>query len=118
MQEKLASPKTAMLAQKKGFNWPAHNFYQIEDDNMIYAPTLSLLQMWLIVEHNIYVWAEPESYHDQPIHGFHYDIMVYDKNDVWDGVMRYTGLTDAEPLETYEEAFDAGLYDALRMIEK
>jgi len=114
VEEQLISFETAKLAKEKGFavpnkmvysehggiferaTWP-FNDYQ---EQSIYAiPTQSLLQKWLRDEHELFVWVE---------HGAKktHDVLIG-----WSRVAQLKGL------EVYEDALEAGLFKALKMLK-
>lgn len=111
MKDTIISFKTAQLAKEVGFNWYDDNTIWISDGNnkskiaTTPAPSQSLLSKWLREVHNIDVWAVPFKNLD--------DYKAYD----WlsdDNI-----FSDSENgYNTYEEAFEEGLYQALKLIEK
>jgi hypothetical protein len=130
MQEELISFKTAKLAKEKGFWSDKIGFVKClytnegqvyegyDDDFKIPAPTQSLLQKWLRKKHNIYVIPIPEE--DLP-------------NDSWICQLQYISPAKSKHLVkiiiypewykgveeagTYEQALEAGLYEALKLIK-
>jgi len=125
MQEKLISPKTAKRVKEKGFDEPCKfvidnwgNIECWEDDfdelhknsfknaSVYYsAPTQSLLQKWLREVNNINIviqyWTGNPKPH-KPV--LHYKTTV---NENFFG----------EHYITYEDALEAGLFEALNLIE-
>lgn len=129
MTEQLVSFETAKLAKEKGFDIEVDtyltdknpdkyrklkmrtslcNFNKI--DTIYSRPTQSLLQKWLREVHNIEVIVFPKSH---SIKGIIYVVEVAFKCQVYhityDGV--YIGY------ETYEEALEVGLQEALKSIK-
>ncbi len=132
MKEQLISFETAKLAKKKGFNWCVLNHYEDElfknkgylfqDDvknteleHYEYsAPTQSLLQKWLREEHGIYVTVMPDKSYD---FGLLFNVVVKSdaKDYMYDLILRDGGkIMD---LETHEQALEAGLIEALKLIK-
>ena len=133
MQEDLISFETAKLAKEKKFNIPCENFYieYIDDDvadlfnyeeqrgsgyaelyrnNQEFkysASTQSLLQKWLREVHNIHLvvwWRDQED-------------MFYCEMGSKSGGMIIIQSGDGTKLyKTYEEALEAGLQEALKLL--
>ncbi len=115
MKEQLITFETAKLAKEKGFKEMVANHYTTElvmpkktilgastngEEDKVSAPTQSLLQKWLREEHNIHIESALTF-------GLRYSFKVYKGIDV--------GMnTD---VDTYEEALEKGLYEALKLIE-
>lgn len=121
MKEDLVTFETATLAKEKGFVHMKANCY---GDNMAYqlpegelinalqgnsvagyilAPTLSLLQKWLREVHNISIIIPFAC-------GYTITFNLLDK----DGLCEYPNQAS---YDTYEEALEAGLQEALKLIE-
>ena len=140
MQEQLITFETAKLAKEKGFNERVHYFYKVKSENdvelygctkkelvgfkgyvPIYhkvrdyhtnkeklnaklyrcsAPTQSLLAKWLREEHNIHLIA----YKNINIDGYDWCFITTD------------GITNINSYKTYEEAYEIGLQEALKLI--
>ena len=136
MKDKLISFETAKLAKEKGFNFTTNEVYNIKRNiklglampcdsiaswqervnlKLVYkppvsVPTQSLLQKWLREKHNLHVWV---TYH-------------YPKNQTG-----YTRLFNVKYVyvlmfksnnkrryNSYEDALETGLQEALKLIEK
>ena len=114
MKEQLISFETAKLAKEKGFVYMKANCY---GDNMCYqlpegelinalkgnsvggyilAPTQSLLQKWLREIHNIFISTD-----------VNYCYKIYHNDELFEESTDY---------HSYEEALEAGLYQALLLI--
>ena len=118
MKEQLITFETAKLAKEKGFDskytedYDTLGFVQqrgiLESHNLerVSAPTQSLLQKWLREVHNIYVLIE---IHDSA-KWFYFQI-TYKTNE---GV-EYT--VPSSFYNTYEEALEVGLQEALKLIK-
>jgi hypothetical protein len=131
MKDELVTFETAQLAKEKGFihmkaNCYGDNMcYQLPDGELtnalkgntvsgyILAPTQSLLQKWLRDTHKIDVFIE-EGYH-YTIH----TIYTYEKSEGFNSGIGHnnTGISNGE-FETYEEALEIGLVEALKQIKK
>lgn len=143
MKEQLISFETAKLAKEKGFNLECkcfytnprskmfgidehNNYYPIKNifkkiytigfeatlnsKNVIYSPTQSLLQKWLREKHNIDVEIHREGPIQSQRDGFSLWIMsLYETIFPW----KLGGIHN-----TYEEALEKGLQEALKLIEK
>lgn len=128
MQDQLVSFQVAKLAKEKGFDgfcFDAYNAHKMKysngwleyiDDNEIeipftseslkpediLAPTQSLLQKWLREVHNIVIDISPYILSDSYYYSVHHDVTVDVGEHVYD---------------TYEEALEAGLIEALNLIQ-
>ena len=128
MQEELITFETAKLAKEKGFNiftdvcfantpnsdnkqykkiklHHSHSVGSVDSfGNMLtivaYAPTQSLLAKWLREEHNIHLIA----YKNINIDGYDWCFITTD------------GITNINSYKTYEEAYEIGLQEALKLI--
>lgn len=128
MQEELVTLETAKLAKEKGFNiftdvcfantpnsdnkqykkiklHHSHSVGSVDSfGNMLtivaYAPTQSLLAKWLREKHNIHLIA----YKNINIDGYDWCYITTD------------GITNINSYKTYEEALEAGLQEALKLI--
>lgn len=126
MQEQLILFETAKLAKEKGFkvnnsedfyfynekHYPEYprrfEYLRVGYDDDLIAPTQSLLQKWLREKHNIIVISDL-------VTGFSdstYSWNIYTKNNIWS----LTGFT-AKVYDSYEEALEAGLLEALKLIK-
>lgn len=135
MKEQLVEFETAKLAKEKGFNIPCYNHFTRkgkfrfchpddvkysfvhENEGWVEAPTQSLLQKWLREEHNIFVsintvseekWYSAEDVEHIPVHK--YRVIKNIDN------FKYDVIDWSEPFETYEEALEKGLQEALKLI--
>ena len=131
MKEQLISFETAKLAKEKGFNIPCKYFYKekyinaIEyevvhdghleanwNENFKYspaecsAPTQSLLQKWLREKHHLIIIIAYQYEHDSTP----YSYWIYKENN---SLPINQWVND---LNTYEEALEVGLQEALKLI--
>ena len=124
MEDKLIEFETAKLAKEKGFNFltkkcylnspdrlifrKSVGFYTDEIDpvdwDLIHAPTQSLLQKWLREVQGIHISIHPIVNPDNSVKYYIYK----SKKQLINWEDRYN---------TYEEALEAGLYEALKLIE-
>lgn len=128
--EQYVSFETAKLAKEKGFNEPCRHYYlngakevnnetimiydlpypyNSTDKNYFAAPTQSLLARWLREVHNMCVEVYSTGY------GFIWCICDTDSGTD----RRFSnekGTNDAGAWDTYEEAMEAGLQDALKLL--
>ena len=128
LKEKLISFETAKLAKEKGFDIETKGFYnngifvntgseigqyhsfhngrpKINDDKICSAPTQSLLQKWLREVHNVSI--KIDDYYTYSRVRFDYNICEL-------------GSQEDNPVgvfETYEEALEIGLQEALKQIK-
>ena len=128
MEDALITFETAKLAKEKGFNiftdvcfantpnsddkqykkiklHHSHSVGSVDSfGNMLtivaYAPTQSLLAKWLREEHNIHLIA----YKNINIDGYDWCFITTD------------GITNINSYKTYEEAYEIGLQEALKLI--
>ena len=131
MTDQLVSLETAILAKEKGYNqnpYKTDNAYGPEytdgssiklrssslfnpDSNTAVAPTQSLLQKWIREIHIIVVtvYANASGYcyelHYSPVRG---GTHIKDSE--------FTGPNDSGCWNTYEEALEVALYEALKLI--
>ena len=126
MQEQLVSFKVAKLAKEKGFdNIHVDVYYHInkgytlgyamcisevnkQTDGCLLAPTQSLLQKWLREKHNILVEPCWEGTHE--IYSINYRIIILGNTIYKD----FRGCFDGQ---SYEQALEEGLYEALTLIK-
>lgn len=124
MKDQLISFKTAMLAQEKGFEGKCFYSYigndihaqepikgeEIKNNifNQYLAPTQSLLQKWLRKEHDIHIEVLISSH---IMFTYYTTIHQYQISIDQLGV-----VCDTEECPTYEEAFEGGLKEALKLI--
>ena len=131
MEDTRISFETAKLAKEKGFyqepnrrKVPYYNYkgefngdvtdflrkYLREEDTSdvesVSAPTQSLLDKWLRERYNIHVTSQIGNL--DFINTYHYDIRYIDKNKF---ICKVKGN-----FKTYEEALEAGLQEALKLI--
>ena len=104
--------ETAKLAKEKGFNEILSYHYDktgiiqnvtTNNEKLDYgysAPTQSLLAKWLREEHNIHLIA----YKNINIDGYDWCFITTD------------GITNINSYKTYEEAYEIGLQEALKVI--
>ena len=140
MEDTRITFETAKIAKEKGFNERVHYFYKVKSENDIElygctrkqlvgfkghvpiyhkvrdyhtnkeklnaklyrcsAPTQSLLAKWLREEHNIHLIA----YKNINIDGYDWCFITTD------------GITNINSYKTYEEAYEIGLQEALKLI--
>lgn len=93
MEEQLIEFHTALLAKEKGFDWLGKGLYR--------TTSQSLLQRWLREIHNINVYSYPFKDHASD----------YNEPIVWKN-----SHTRQQEFNTYEEALEKGLYEALKVI--
>lgn len=122
MTEELVTLETAKQLRKKGFNEycknvidinniPRETLYRINDDlpkQCFSQPTQSIAQKWLREIKNLYI----EIYRNACGYGY---IIVKANNGTWmeDDAK---GPNDGGNWDTYEEALEAGLQEALELI--
>ena len=123
MKEQLITFETAKLAKKKGFDIPVHYFvsdvsgysanmnavqdFNKEQASFYSAPTQSLLQKWLREKHNCVVFTKPWIGANFFISSDTFYSEIY--------LNQYRkGETELE--DTYEEALEKGLQEALKLI--
>ena len=101
MKEELITFDTAKIAKEKGFDLIARH----------QLPTQSLLQRWLREEHNLHIELETDLYDDMKtvcFRGYAIVALVNFKNP---------HSISFKVFKTYEEALEAGLYQALLLIK-
>ncbi len=129
MKEQLVTLETAKLAKEKGFDWKCDNYFQdvgyspryydpdevepfYDDHNSIAleisAPTQSVLQKWLRDVHGISVLVQLDM-----TASWEYDIRSLHERSSYQG----QPIMAEYVYNTYEEAFEVGLLEALKLIE-
>jgi len=128
MKEQLIRFETAKLAKEKGFRVHSHDmFYQANGKLSIchmyskqgrrcqeahepecLAPIQSLLQKWLREEHNIIVVSLPYTTTSESNVSPSYIWMIYEIS---------ASTKEYQPFNTYEEALEQGLIEALKLIK-
>jgi hypothetical protein len=143
MEEKRITFETAILAKEKGFdvpirqeggvyctvtglidiavtsnqidNWNASKFLEICS-----APTQALLQKWLREVHNIEAAANVHFYNRGSKLGYYYSLDRFSSENIHDGHWydeeQFEATGSKNSFETYEEALEKGLYEALKLI--
>lgn len=120
MKEQLITFKTAKLAKEKGLNFSSDNIVYndsgrkcvVDYDTSVITEDIpcvsqSILQKWLREIHNIHVWLEPLGFKME------YDVYVNHADD-WKKGEENTCV--GEDFNTYEEALEKGLQEALTLI--
>ena len=122
MTEELVTLETAKLLKEKGFNEPCMIAINIEDGRQYGTnrtnselpikvcshPTQSIAQKWLRETKNLHICIIREVY------GYGYDICKTDDNSFVDESGLYSN--DCLLRDTYEEALEAGIQEALKLI--
>lgn len=146
MQEQLISLKTAKLAKEKGFNLNSHAFYGCDnpvgntkpnklilrswepwtkfgsDDSSqegttIYsAPIQSLLQKWLREDYGIHITIELQDTTTEYYWSFGITTSYVREFCDEDFTDQAKTVYNHQQYSTYEEALEAGLYEALKLI--
>ena len=107
MEDTLITFETAKLAKEKGFKIKGNQAgFTMNKPECLDFPTQSLLAKWLREEYNIYVTSQIGNL--DFINTYHYDIRYIDKNKF---ICKVKGN-----FKTYEEALEAGLQEALKLI--
>ena len=128
MKEQLISLETAKLAKEKGFDWKCYRYYydvgyapvyydpydsEIEpsytnhnsEPLSISAPTQALLQKWLRDVHNIHIEIQsPDTTQEAWVSHIRY-------------INKFGNRGDCGDSNTYEAALEAGLLEALKLID-
>ncbi len=134
MKDTLITFETASLAKTKGFKEVVNNYFrittisnpveEIEDsikqdfnkfNSLISRPIQSLLQKWLREVHKIEVIPQPECSQLNSQYGYNYYI--------WNKITGFEFWSDPQNCptgeftqDTYEEALEAGLQEALKLL--
>lgn len=122
MKEQIVSFEVAKLAKEKGFNIPCRSKYTVmktkkkfttnsmlsrvsTKDNVYLVPTQSLLQKWLREGRSINVIVDKVD--STPSSGYYFNIYSENIEDEYDII----------EFDTYEEALEKGLEEALKIID-
>ena len=118
MEEELIKLETAKLAKEKGFERAIKNTPRYEADGTIStsgfwdynlaAPTQSLLQRWLREVHDIHITIYKETSKE-------YSASV-GKDYSLGATLLFNQENEERMFKTYEQAFEAGLLEALKLI--
>lgn len=130
MKEEFVTLETAKLMKKKGFREDVFTFYEadgVEDDMILSetydysenfnkkddcfsAPSQSLVQKWLRETKNLHISIIRNAC------GYGYDICKADNGThIADGI--FDGPNDGGQWDTYEEALEVGIQEALKLIQ-
>lgn len=116
MKEELITFETAKLAKEKGFDWYDDDTvcagYDGKNDekNVILSPTQSLLQKWLRETHKLHCSSDCNA------SGWFWQYETIEGTFIKD--WEYGGPDeDSGMWETYEEALEKGLQEALKLIK-
>ena len=129
MTEEFVTLETAELLKEKGFKEDVFTFYEVdcvegdmilsetydesenfnEKNDCLSAPTQSLAQKWLRETKNIHICVYNCAC------GYGYEISKAD-NGTHMASSVYKGTNDGEEWDSYEEALEAGLQEALKLI--
>jgi len=132
MKDQLISFETAKLAKEKEFNEPCwfydernanrefiHNLKDVQNYNLYggqySAPTQSLLQKWLREEHKLEVNAYSTTVGSYTFKIFYFTEVINIKH--LNGRNVEDKYSKSEWFESYEEALEAGLQEALKLIK-
>jgi len=136
MEEQLITFKTAKLAKDKGFDEPVLAIYSgnqlgyIQEGDKLFrkwnhcrdatysAPTQSLLQKWLREKHTIDICIESYRKHSTKVYGQQVFYGEFIPTDT--GFIRKTARKNSVFIAflSYEEAFEVGLQEGLKLITK
>ena len=129
MTEEFVTLETAKLLKEKGFKEDVFTFYEVdcvegdmilsetydesenfnEKNDCLSAPTQSLAQKWLRETKNIHICVYNCAC------GYGYEISKAD-NGTHMASSVYKGTNDGEEWDSYEEALEAGIQEALKLI--
>lgn len=129
MTEEFVTLETAKLLKEKGFKEDVFTFYEVdcvegdmilsetydesenfnEKNDCLSAPTQSLAQKWLRETKNIHICIYNCAC------GYGYELSKAD-NGTHIASSAYKGTNDGGEWDTYEEALEAGLQEALKLI--
>lgn len=134
IEEQYVSRDTARMLKEAGFDCNCRKWYEQKEDkiteweadascnwnlnkNDFSCPTQALAARWLREAHNIHVVITEEAY----VNGINYlwQVLIYNPTspDCWDD--KSTGMYgDNGEYKTYEEALEAGLREAIKLLKK
>ena len=125
MNEDYVSFKVAKLLKEKGFKWLVNHYYNkygnfnntyetwenysdLIGELMISAPTLYMAQKWLREKKEIHITLD--------ISQSGYYAVLWKTNGTFIKTLVDKGLNSDGVWNTYEDAMDAGIYEALKLI--
>ena len=117
IEEQFVSFDTAKLLKDAGFEADC-DFIMDDDGKRLYRPTQSLAARWLREVHGIHVMIHP--YYDCSVNA---DGEIVDKRMYWGYMILYAETGNLaedndERFNNYEQALEAGLQEALKLIKK
>lgn len=125
MNEDYVSFEVAKLLKEKGFKWFVNHYYNkygnfnntygtwenysdLIGELMISAPTLCVAQKWLREEKEIHIMID--------VCASGYYAVLWKTNGTFVKTLVDKGLNGGGVWNTYEDAMDAGIYEALKLI--
>jgi len=131
MKEELVEFETAKLAKEKGFNELVENYFEIttiskpisentckfqninglKSGNLASRPTQSLLQKWIREKNDIHIVVLPNSEKQFFYEVFRNFELPFESEELY-------SVLSGRVYNTYEEALEKGLYEALKLINK
>ena len=112
MEDTLISFETAKLAKEKGFNWKNIEILEVKSKSaFLDSTTQSLLQKWLREVHKINIFISSKTIENKTIfipHGRTIPDTI--KNNLIVDIIQYCTNN------TYEEALEIALFEALKLI--
>ena len=132
MKLELVSFEVAKILKEKGFNIPSGKMYQTPVGNLInpeysyksdiQAPTLALVQKWLRGVHDIYVTIGYEG-EDSDSYCFAYTIQHENTSSKEKKLYKrmitdYSRQANSGYWDTYEQALEQGIIEALKLLNK
>lgn len=126
MTEELITLETAKLLKEKGFNEYCKDIIREDNGRMMQSvfrtnkdlpkgaysrPTQSIAAKWIRETKNLYISIIRNAC------GYGYDICKADNGThITDGIFK--GLNDGDQWDTYEEALEVGIQEALKLVEE
>lgn len=127
MKDELVSLKTAKLAKEKGFDleegcacggFPDCICLEVRaKSEYYYQTTQSLLQRWLREVHGIFVVGDHKYIDQNKVKTWIANITFLDENASYGFDYYKRGREDFPTGDTYEQALEAGLFEALKLIK-
>ena len=118
MKEQLVTFETAKLAKEKGFNWKNIEILEVKSKSaFLDSTTQSLLQKWLREVHGIHIYISPDYINGDALITDNLSeeelmIVKYDLSIAYEMIL----YDNYEQFNTYEEALEVGLQEALKLI--
>lgn len=114
MTEELVTLETAKLLKEKGFVWECEHIIGCNDEPVEFlCPTLYIAQKWLREIRGVYVYVEPVIGKRWKLSFCDFNVPTEESDWMENEINKGNGY---KVYDTYEEALEAGIQEALKLI--